>query len=145
MIEIAAGRLVGVHLRLWPKSPSVLGIWWHGRRRHQRAGGDRCRLYYEQPWGLASYLALKYVVSHRETTLQSLHGALQVLDEIARLKRTDAIVCEVTNQRISDRLLRRWGWERHLPESSRRHYIKRFYGTYLQPPLAHALCRAVGC
>ena len=56
--------------------------------------------------------------------------ALLVLDEIAKLKRTDAIVCEVSNWRISDRLLTRWGWESHLGESRRRHFIKRFYGDY---------------
>jgi hypothetical protein len=53
-----------------------------------------------------------------------------VLDEIARIKQTDAIVCDVRNARISDRLLRRWGWESHVPQSRRRHFIKRFYGEY---------------
>lgn len=142
IIEVVQGRLVGVRVRPWPKLISVMGVWWHGRRLHWRTGGDCCRLYYNQPWGLPEYLTLKFMVSHRETTLQSLRGAMQVLDEIARIKETDAIVCEVGNHRISDRLMRRGGWERHLPQSRRRHYIKRFYGHYPQPPLAPALCRA---
>ena len=53
-----------------------------------------------------------------------------MLDEIARIKGTDAIVAELSNLRISDRLARRWGWEPHVPSSRRRHYIKRFYGSY---------------
>ena len=63
---------------------------------------------------------------------------LVILDEIARLKGTDAIVAEVRNLRISERLLRRWGWESHMPTSRRRHYIKRFYGTYPDPQAAWA-------
>jgi hypothetical protein len=66
---------------------------------------------------------------------------LIVLDEIARLKGSDAIVAEVRNLRISNRLLHRWGWESHLPTSRRRHYIKRFYGSYPDPHAAWELVR----
>jgi hypothetical protein len=52
------------------------------------------------------------------------------LDEIARIKGIDALVCEAWNLRLSDRLLRRCGWERHVLHSRRRHFIKRFYGRY---------------
>jgi hypothetical protein len=48
------------------------------------------------------------------------------------IKRSDALLCDVLNERISDRLLQRWGWERHVLDSPRRHHIKRFYGEY--PP-----------
>jgi hypothetical protein len=64
---------------------------------------------------------------------------MTVLQEIARIKRTDAIVCDVTSSRISDRLLARAGWERHCLASPRRHFIKRFYGEYPQPQAAWAL------
>jgi hypothetical protein len=53
-----------------------------------------------------------------------------VLDEIARIKRSDAILAHVSNPQISDRLMWRWGWERHLVQSSKRQFIKRFYGVY---------------
>jgi hypothetical protein len=52
------------------------------------------------------------------------------LDRIAELKRTDAILCDAANTRLSDRLLRRFGWEPHKPERWRRNFIKRFYGVY---------------
>ena len=54
----------------------------------------------------------------------------EVLDEVAWLKRTDALLCDVWNERISPRLLARWGWEPHKPQPWHRNYIKRFYGTY---------------
>jgi hypothetical protein len=120
VIEMADGELFAVRLRPWPKLFSSPG--------RASARGDRCWLYYNQPRSCPNFLALKYVVSSRDCTLATFRGSLVVLDEIARLKRSWAIVCHVANLRISDRLLARWGWERHLQSSRRRHYIKRFYG-----------------
>jgi len=140
VIEMADGRLSAVHLRPWPKWVSYPEVWWWGGRLHRRMPGDRCWLYYNQPWRCSNFLAAPYVVSGRDTTLATCHGAMVVLDEIARIKRSDAILCEVTNARISDRLLRRWGWESHVPNSPRRHFIKRFYGEYPAKPQAAFSC-----
>lgn len=142
VIEIADERLVGIHLRPWPKTISLAEIWWLGGRSHRRRRANRCLLYYNQPWGFPNFLTLKYVISNRGTTLRTFRGALVVLDEIARIKRSDAALCEASNLRISDRLLRRWGWERHVLDSPHRHYIKRFYGDYPPPQAAWALCQA---
>ena len=130
VIEMQEGRLVGIHLRPWPKLISLPEVWWLGGWSHSHLQGDRCWLFYNQPWPCPNFLAVPYIVAGRRGSLASLHGATLVLDEIARIKRTDAIVCDVSNSRISDRLLRRWGWERHVPHSRRRHFIKRFYGEY---------------
>ena len=130
MIEMARGRLVGIHLRPWPKLVSLPEIIWIGTPFHRKTDGDRCWLYYNQPFRHRNFLALPYVVSTAKGSLASFHGALIILDEIARIKRSDAILCDATNQRISDRLFKRWGWEPHLPNSRRRHFIKRFYGEY---------------
>jgi hypothetical protein len=131
VIEVANGRLVAIHLRPWPKIVSALEVEWRGHRWHASKSGDRCLVYYNQPRRFSNFLALKYIVSHRDCTLATLHHALEVLDEVARVKRSDAIVCDVWNDRISDRLLARWGWEPHKPQRWHRHYIKRFYGVYL--------------
>lgn len=131
VIEVADERLVRVRLRPFAKWISLpeqrlLGTWHHRRRN-----ANRCLLYYNQPWGHANYLALPYVLTGRGSTLGTLLTALATLDEIARIKRSDAIVCDVANPRISDRLLRRWGWEPHLQNDRwHRHWIKRFYGQY---------------
>ena len=130
MLEIADGQLRRIVLRRWPKLISLPEVWWLGGRYHERSAGDCCRLYYNQPRGCPNYLALKYVVSSRAATFASFRRALAVLDEIAWLKQTDAIVCEAYNLRLSDRLAARWGWERHCLTSRRRHFIKRFYGHY---------------
>jgi hypothetical protein len=134
VIEVADGRLAAIHLRPWPKIASSLEVEWRGRRWHASKPGDRCLVYYNQPRRFSNFLALKYIVSHRDCTLSTFHHALEVLDEVARVKQTDAILCDVWNDRISDRLLARWGWEPHKPQRWHRHYIKRFYGVYPAQP-----------
>jgi hypothetical protein len=133
VIDVRGGRLAAIHLRRWPKIISALEIQWRGERAHRQRPGDRCLLYYNQPRRHSNFLALKYVVSHRDCTFATFHRALEVLDELARLKGTDALLCDVWNGRISDRLLARWGWQPHHPRSWHRHYIKRFYGVYPAP------------
>jgi hypothetical protein len=130
VIEAINGQFRRLVFRPWPKIISVAEVNWLGRRTHERLRADACRLYYNQPRNSPNFLALKYVVTSFGTSYRTLLTASRALDEIARLKQTDAIVCDVTNQRISDEMMRRWGWERHLESSCRRHYIKRFYGTY---------------
>ncbi len=139
VIVVENSRLRAVHLRPWPKVFSVPDMVGAGRARDQRTAGDRCWLYYNQPCRHRRFLALKFVVSSREATFGTFRNTLIVLDEIARIKSTDAILAEVRNPRISDRLLRRWGWESHLPASRRRHFIKRFYGNYPAPHQAWSL------
>ena len=130
VIETAGGRFVAVHLRPWPKLLSWPELWPVGPAYHARGGADRCWLYFNQPRQCSSFLALKYVASTRGTSYATFLAALAALDRLAELKRTDALLCDAANTRISDRLLRRLGWESHKPQRWRRNYIKRFYGTY---------------
>ncbi len=135
VIEVCDGRFEAVHLRRLPKffGPAEAAAMFCESLGWVRGGrGDRCLLYYNQCLGQPQYLALKYIVTQLGTRFDTFRAALMVLDEIARLRGIDAIVTDVANARISERLLARWGWERHVPGSRRRHYIKRFYGTY--PP-----------
>ena len=144
VIEVRNGQLAAIHLRPWPKTISGLEVAWGGRRQHAFRSGDRCWLYYNQPRRHSSFLALKYIVSARDCTLATIHRSLEVLDEVARVKRTDAIVCDVWNMRISSGMLARQGWEPHRPSRWHRHYIKRFYGVYPDPPPALLNCMPVG-
>ncbi len=105
-------------------------------RRWRRKTAVECELYYHHNMFSSDYLVLGYVSSHAASSLSSFYCATLVLDEIARIKRSHAIVTEVSNPRLSDRLLNRWGWERHCLTWPGRHFIKRFYGTYPTVPLA---------
>jgi hypothetical protein len=136
VIEMTAGRLRRVRLRPFPAIVSVPGILLGGGSVHRFWPGDRLWLYYNQPRRFPDFLVLKYVVSTRDTTLATLVRALDVLDGIARLKRSDALLCDVGNWRISHRLLARWDWVPHCPSRWHRHYIKRFYPEDKTPDLA---------
>ncbi|NQU23502.1 MAG: hypothetical protein HQ567_19655 [Candidatus Nealsonbacteria bacterium] len=140
VIEVVAGRFRRVRLRPFPKIISAPEILLFGGLHHSRRPGDRLLLYYNQPLRFPNFLALKYVVSARHTRMATLTRAADALDEIARLKQVDAILCDVGNWRISTRLLCRWGWHPHCPSRWHRHYIKRFYGRY--PPPARWIAAA---
>ena len=101
MIEMADGRFRRISLRPFPKIISAPAIVLFGNLFHNKARGDRLWLYYNQPRRFANFLVLKYVVSASETSLGSLARALDVLDYIARLKHSDALLCEAANWRVS--------------------------------------------
>jgi hypothetical protein len=127
-IVIKGGRLASVHWRGWPYYGNWLRASWDNFRRSGQP--DRCDMYYHQPLGMAGFITLDYIRSSAATSLSSLYVASLALDEIARLQGAMALVCHVTNDRISDRLLKRWGWQQHCLDWPGRHYIKRFYGQY---------------
>ena len=130
LIETSAGKFVAIHFRPWPKLLSWPEIWPVGRTYHVRGRADRCFLYYNQPLGHSRYLALKYLVSTAGTSAATVLAAMTMLDAVAERKRSDAILCDASNVRFSDRLACRYGWEAHKPQHWHRNYIKRFYGEY---------------
>jgi len=138
VIEVVEGRLLRIRLRPFPKITSLPEAMLLGRGVHAYRRGDRCWLFYNQPSHFRNFLVLEYVLSTRDARFGTFHRAVEVLDEIARIKRSDALLCDVSNRRISTRLLARWGWEPHCPSLLHRHYIKRFYGQYPPPSPAEA-------
>lgn len=130
VIEVTGGELQRIRLRPYPKIVTAVGPMLFGRLTHGRTQGDWCRLYYNQPLRCSNFLAVTYVVSSRDCSLRTFRRAVSQLDSIAKLKGTDALLCDVANSRISDRLLERWGWQPHCPQAWHRNFIKRFYGIY---------------
>ena len=129
-IEVAAGQFRSICLRPLPKLVSIFDVLVSGRAYHHLKRGDRALLFYNQPRRSPGYLALTYVLSTRDCTLATLHTGLAILDQVAEIKGSDALVCDAWNWRISERLMARAGWEPHLPSRWHRHYIRRFYGVY---------------
>lgn len=124
VIEVRRGKFVALHLRPWPKLVSIVGAMF-GQWYHRHARGDRLWLYYNQPRRHPKFVALKYVVSSRNTAWASMLQALSILEEIAAIKRSDALLCDAANLRLTPRLLARLGWERHTRSRWHRNYIKR--------------------
>lgn len=131
VIRVEAGTFHSLTLRPWPKLISRLEIETLGRWKH-RQGGDRVRLHYNFPISSPGFLTLAYIESTRETTWKTLRRSLEVLDWVAQARGANASVCELSNEKISSRLMNRLGWETHCEHLSGRHFIKRFYGQYPQ-------------
>jgi hypothetical protein len=130
VIETLGGQFHAIHLRPWPKLVSLPEIWPQDSRYHASGEPDHCQLFYNQPWRMPNFIALKYIVSTNGTSYATFRAALKTLDSIAELKRIDAMVCDAGNARLSDRLMARFGWEPHKPQRWHRNYIRRFYGQY---------------
>ncbi|NQT40504.1 MAG: hypothetical protein HQ581_23630 [Planctomycetes bacterium] len=126
VIEVVDGRLRRIRLRPFPKLISAPEVLLLGRWIHRRRRGDRFLVFYNHPRRHDRFMAVTYTVSNRDSTLASAQQARDVLEEIARLKGIDALLCDVATSRISERLLRRWGWEPHAPVRWHRNFIKRF-------------------
>ncbi len=124
--------LEAIQDRWWPYSGNLMRAYWDQRFRSCQS--DRCELFFRRCLAAPRILVLDYVRSGPKTSLSTFYAATLVLDEIARIQQANALVCHLTNVRLSDRLLRRWGWERHCEQWRGRHYIKRFYGDY--PPIS---------
>ncbi len=134
MIEASQGKVQFVQLRPWPKLVSGVEALWLGGWSHRHLRRDRAQFWYSQPMAHRNFLVLSYVVSEMGTTVVTLRAALKVLDQIAELKRSDAILCQAANARLTDRVMRFSGFEQHLHQQQGRHYIRRFYGEF--PPTA---------
>lgn len=142
-IVVANGNLVAIFGRWWPYLGNHLRAAMDRRHRHsacersacEHSACNRCELFFHTPWSAPQFLTLSYIHSSERTSMASVYVATLVLDEIARIKGSLAIVANVTNDKISDRALARWGWEPHCLNWSGRHFIKRFYGKYPGVPL----------
>jgi hypothetical protein len=127
-IVMRSGQLIEIQRRLTCGSVSVAEVWWQAR--YGRNDDGICWLDYHQPFGMPGFLTLDYIRSGTRAGYKSLAGAARVLEEIAKLRGATAIVAHVTNGNISDRLLERLGWQRHLEHWKGRHWNRRFYDGY---------------
>jgi len=70
-------------------------------------------------------MSVLYAQSGPNTQYKTLYCAVTVMDEIARLRDAQAIVCQTISPRASERLMNRWGYIRHAQTLGDNHFIKR--------------------
>ncbi len=133
-ITMRGGRLVSLAPRRWTLPTSIARVWW--QQRFRPGDVDQCLLDYRSS-RLGGFIVLDFVQSGPATQLDTFRGACQLLDEVARIREAVAIVAHVSTTAISDRLLRRWGWQPHAHGLGGRHWIKRFYDGYQAIELDH--------
>ncbi len=140
VVDSQRGALTAIHFRPLPKLASLPEAWFDRFARNWRRKEDRCWVYFNEPRSCPGYLTLAYLLSSTGTSLATVQAALKALDEIAKIKRSDAIVCDASNLRLTDRMLARFGYEKHAPKLCGRHFIKRFTHPtqyeFLRRPLA---------
>ena len=127
-IVMRDGKLVEIQHRLLCGNVSIAQVWWQAS--YGRSDESICWLDYHQPFGMPSFLTLDYIRSGKQAGYKTFIGAVKILEEIARIRQSVAIVAHVTNGNISDRFLSRIGWEQHMPNWKGRHWIRRFYDGY---------------
>lgn len=133
-IVMRDGQLVEIQKRLTCGSVSMAQVWWQAK--YGRPDESICWLDYHQPRGMPTFLTLDYIRSGSRAGYKTFLGACNMLDEIAKIRGATAIVAHVSTGTISDRLLSRLGWERHLEHWKGRHWIKRFYDGYPESTIA---------
>ncbi len=122
-LELFDGNLLRIYPRWWPR---IASEWESFRDSTNRSlPTDFCRAYYAFPRRAPGFMSVLYARSGPNTQYKTLYRAVVVMDEIARLRGSDAIVCQTINLRASERLMNRWGYVRHALALGDNHYIKR--------------------
>ncbi|RCS41224.1 hypothetical protein DTL42_21885 [Bremerella cremea] len=131
IIQVTGGKFHRLTFRPWPKLVSRFEIVTLGRWKHAKRGDD-CRLFYNFPVTSPGFLTLAYIESTAQTSWKTLRRSVEVLDWIAQVRGANASVCELSNEKITSRLMQRLDWETHCQHLPGRHFIKRYYGEYPQ-------------
>ena len=122
-IELADGKLVAIYPRWWPR----VGSQWESYREsyNRTLQADFCRAYYAFPRRAPGYMSVLYARSGPNTRYKTILSAVSIMDEIAILNNSNAIVCQIISERGTERLMKRWGYVRHAASLGDNHYIKR--------------------
>lgn len=123
VVEVRNDRAYCIQRRLLPKMPSMFEAWLDARWR--RLPDNEVRLYYNVPYRCEGFMVLAYARSGSRTSLASFRTGLSVLEEIAKLKRLQAIVCHASNPKLTERVMHYFGYTRHASHLKGYHYIKR--------------------
>lgn len=122
-IELSDGKLLRIRPRWWPR----FGSHWESLQdSYVRALPEGLlRAYYAFPWRAPGFLSVLYAQGGPKTQYKTIARAVAVMDEIAGLRNSQAIVCQVVSNLASERLMLRWGYVPHASSLGDNHYIKR--------------------
>ncbi|MEQ1825161.1 MAG: hypothetical protein ABL921_04420 [Pirellula sp.] len=126
-VETHAGHLVAISGRWWPWLASQWDTWRDAYLKDLPT--DVCRFYYAFPIRSPDFMAVLYTHSGPMTQYKTFCKGVTVLDEIAMMRKVQAVVCQATNERLNERLMRRLGYVRHAFSLGENHYIKRLKGS----------------
>lgn len=122
-VALRHGEVVTIQARWWPRWGTLWGAM--SDRVIRTLPEDECRFYYSFPRSAPGYMSLLYVHAGEKTSYKTFHQGILAIDTIAQLKHARAIVCQVTNDRLTTRMMTRWGYCQHAENLGPNHYIRR--------------------
>jgi hypothetical protein len=122
-VETCEGQVTGLYARWWPRIGSELDVAMDNYLSQLRE--NSARFYYAFPLRSPGYMTILYAHSGPRTSYATLYRGIETMDAIAKLRRTNAIVCQATNAKLEERTMNRWGYVRHALALGDNHYIKR--------------------
>jgi hypothetical protein len=122
-LELSDGKLVCIRPRWWPR----LGSRWESMQDSyiRRLPTDQLLAYYAFPRRAPGFMSVLYAFSGPNTQYRTIYRAVVTMDAIAKLRGSQAIVCQTITDRASERLMKRWGYVRHAASLGHNHFIKR--------------------
>ena len=122
-LEFCDGRLISIRPRWWPRIGST---WESMQDSYLRNVPNKVLIaYYAFPLRSPGFMSVLYAHSGPETQYKTILRAVLTVDEIARLRNAQAIVCQTVSARATERLMSRWGYVRHAITLGNNHFIKR--------------------
>ena len=123
-VTIVGSHVRSIQARWWPRWGTVFGMWTD--RISRSLPVDECRFYYAFPKSSPGFMSLLYTHAGPRTSYATFYRGIETLDRIATLNKAHAIVCQTTNDRLTERMMNRWGYHRHAENLGDGHYIRRF-------------------
>lgn len=121
--SVLADQSFELYFRWWPRLASRWDVMRDAYLRSLPT--SECRVYYSFPIRCPDYMTINYVHSGKGTQYKTVRQAIVIANEIAQLKKAAAIVCQITNERITQRMMNRWGFVQHAQTLGNNHFIKR--------------------
>lgn len=90
-----------------------------------RAIAREARVYYAFPWRSPGFMAVQYLVCGHQTSYATLRHCVEIVAWIARARGCQAVVCQAISDRLSERVMNRWGYVQHAKTLGPGHYIHR--------------------
>lgn len=88
-----------------------------------------CHVYYSFPMRTPGFMAVQYLVCGQETPYATLRRSVEIVSWIARARGCQAVVCQAISDRLSERVMKRWGYVPHAKTLGPGHYILRLRET----------------
>ena len=120
---LVTSSFLEIRKRFWPRLASYWDVFWD--EKISKGNVNSCHVFFSFPRKAPGFLTVNYFRTGAQTEYSTILFATQVIEQIARIRACRAIVCQVISKRISERLMKRWGYVPHAKSLGAGHYIRR--------------------